>query len=114
MNIGFVEAMKSASYDCVIFHDVDMLLEDDRHIYRCSDNIRHMGAYVNKFGYRFVECIRTCVFYMCIVWGVMVSTLDPQSREHGFDSLAACSKLGQFHSLHVAPDLPREVELVLE
>ncbi|KAI0233038.1 Beta-1,4-galactosyltransferase 2 [Lamellibrachia satsuma] len=54
MNIGFVEAMKSASYDCVIFHDVDMLLEDDRHIYRCSDNIRHMGANVNKFGYKLV------------------------------------------------------------
>ncbi|KAI0233041.1 Beta-1,4-galactosyltransferase 2 [Lamellibrachia satsuma] len=52
MNVGFAEAMKSGSYDCVIFHDVDMLLEDDRHFYRCSQNIRHMGANVNKFGYR--------------------------------------------------------------
>ena len=55
MNIGFLESMKYDSYSCVIFHDVDMLLEDDRHVYRCSDNIRHMGANVNKFKYTYVH-----------------------------------------------------------
>ena len=53
MNIGFLEAMTFGLYDCVIFHDVDMMLEDDRHLYRCSDAVRHMGANVNKFGYRY-------------------------------------------------------------
>ena len=54
MNIGFLTSMKYDSYSCVIFHDVDMLLEDDRHIYRCSDNIRHMGVNVDKFNYTYV------------------------------------------------------------
>jgi beta-1,4-galactosyltransferase 1 len=31
MNIGFVEALKvSEDFDCFVFHDVDLLSEDDR------------------------------------------------------------------------------------
>ena len=60
MNIGFLSAINFGSYDCVIFHDVDMLLEDDRHIYRCSDKIRHMGANVDKFEYKYVYIRTAC------------------------------------------------------
>ena len=30
MNIGFVEAMKMYDFDFFVFHDVDLLPEDDR------------------------------------------------------------------------------------
>ena len=82
MNIGFLSANNFDSYDCFIFHDVDMLLEDDRHIYRCSDNIRHMGVNVDKFDYRYLYvCVcarvraRACVVcvYVCVSVGPCVS-----------------------------------------
>jgi len=30
MNVGFVEAMSLDKFDCFVFHDVDLLPEDDR------------------------------------------------------------------------------------
>uniref|UniRef100_A0A6A7G142 Beta-1,4-N-acetylgalactosaminyltransferase n=1 Tax=Hirondellea gigas TaxID=1518452 RepID=A0A6A7G142_9CRUS len=42
LNVGFMEGLKSRNFDCVIFHDVDMLPEDDRHLYHCSPQPRHL------------------------------------------------------------------------
>ena len=41
-NVGYLEAMKLYSYDCFIFHDVDLLPEDLRNMYKCGDQPRHM------------------------------------------------------------------------
>ena len=38
-NIGFIEAMKEYNWTCIIFHDVDLIPEDDRNIYRYLKNI---------------------------------------------------------------------------
>lgn len=54
MNIGFVEAMKIRWFDCFIFHDVDLLPEDDRNIYSCPEQPRHMSVAVNVFRYKLV------------------------------------------------------------
>ena len=37
LNIGFKEARKENDFDCFIFHDVDLIVEDDRAIYHCDD-----------------------------------------------------------------------------
>ena len=64
-NIGFIEAMKEYNWTCIIFHDVDLVPEDDRNIYRylnnilwvlkiifrCTSNPRHMSVAVDKFEY---------------------------------------------------------------
>ena len=52
MNIGFRVARSVFDFDCVIFHDVDMLAEDDRNFYTCADQPRHAGAYIDKYGYK--------------------------------------------------------------
>ena len=41
-NVGYAEAMKDKKWDCFIFHDVDLLPEDDRNIYNCPETPRHL------------------------------------------------------------------------
>lgn len=52
MNVGFVEANKLYNWQCYVFHDVDLLPEDDRNIYSCPDQPRHHSVAVDKFGYK--------------------------------------------------------------
>ncbi|CAD5115398.1 DgyrCDS4376 [Dimorphilus gyrociliatus] len=53
INIGYLEAIKDHSdYSCVIFHDVDMLPEDDRNLYNCLDHPKHLTVLINKSNYR--------------------------------------------------------------
>jgi len=48
MNVNFVEARASSNFDCFIFHDVDMLPEDDRNFYVCLSQPRHVAAYQSR------------------------------------------------------------------
>jgi len=52
MNVGFVEALKLYSYDCFIFHDVDLVPEDDRNLYTCPEQPRHMSVAVDVLKYK--------------------------------------------------------------
>jgi hypothetical protein len=52
MNIGFIEANKLYNWQCYVFHDVDLLPEDDRNIYACPEQPRHHSVAVDKFGYK--------------------------------------------------------------
>ncbi|KAJ1351074.1 hypothetical protein KIN20_007017 [Parelaphostrongylus tenuis] len=55
LNIGFVEALKLYGWQCFLFHDVDVLPEDDRNLHYCPiKNPRHMAVALNKFGYKLV------------------------------------------------------------
>ncbi|KXZ75832.1 Beta-1,4-N-acetylgalactosaminyltransferase bre-4-like Protein [Tribolium castaneum] len=41
------------NYDCFIFHDIDLLPEDDRNLYTCPPGQpRHMSVAVDIFKYR--------------------------------------------------------------
>ncbi|XP_008322270.1 beta-1,4-galactosyltransferase 3 [Cynoglossus semilaevis] len=51
MNVGFREAMKKEDWDCLIFHDVDLIPEDDRNSYTCDSNPKHAAIAMDKFGY---------------------------------------------------------------
>ena len=43
-NVGYSEALMERDWDCFIFHDVDLLPENDNNIYKCSDNPKHMST----------------------------------------------------------------------
>uniref|UniRef100_A0A3Q3VX29 Beta-1,4-galactosyltransferase n=1 Tax=Mola mola TaxID=94237 RepID=A0A3Q3VX29_MOLML len=51
MNAGYVEALKEYDYKCFVFSDVDLIPLDDRNLYRCFDNPRHMAVAMDKFNY---------------------------------------------------------------
>jgi len=53
-NVGYFEANKMMDFDCYIFHDVDLVPEDDRNMYTCpqQDAPRHMSVAVDKFSYK--------------------------------------------------------------
>ena len=53
LNIGYREALKvDSSFDCFIFHDVDLLAENDRNLYRCADVPRHLSVGIDKWDYQ--------------------------------------------------------------
>ncbi|KAM9431858.1 beta-1,4-galactosyltransferase 3 isoform 1-T3 [Clarias gariepinus] len=52
MNIGFREAMREEDWDCLFFHDVDLIPEDDRNTYTCDKNPKHAAIAMDKFGYK--------------------------------------------------------------
>lgn len=54
MNVGFLEANKMDNWDCFIFHDVDLIPLDDRNLYRCPEQPRHMSVAIDIFDYKWV------------------------------------------------------------
>jgi hypothetical protein len=53
MNSGFLEIQKSfGDFDCFVFHDVDMVPEDDRNIYLCRDKPVHLSPFIDKYQYK--------------------------------------------------------------
>ena len=51
-NVGFIEAMKIKQWDCVVFHDVDLLPIDDRNLYTCSnERPQHYSLAIDRFNF---------------------------------------------------------------
>ena len=54
MNVGALESSKLYPFQCYIFHDVDLLPEDNRNIYSCPQQPRHMSVAVDIMSYKWV------------------------------------------------------------
>lgn len=78
MNIGFTEAMKQKSWDCMVFHDFDLLPMDDRNLYTCPDQPRHMSVAVDTFGFKLP--------YSTIFGGVSAMTVKQFLTVNGFSN----------------------------
>ncbi|XP_059153993.1 beta-1,4-N-acetylgalactosaminyltransferase bre-4-like isoform X2 [Physella acuta] len=79
MNIGFEKAMEKYDYQCAIFHDVDLIPENDRNIYSCPEMPRHMSAAIDKFNYRLP--------YDAIYGGVSAINKEQFKQINGFSNL---------------------------
>ncbi|KAF0310556.1 Beta-1,4-N-acetylgalactosaminyltransferase bre-4 [Amphibalanus amphitrite] len=52
LNAGAMEAIKQYDFQCFVFHDVDLLMEDDRNLYTCPQQPRHMSVAVDSMQYK--------------------------------------------------------------
>ncbi|XP_058239701.1 beta-1,4-galactosyltransferase 4 isoform X2 [Hemibagrus wyckioides] len=52
LNIGYLEALKNFNWDCFIFHDVDLVPENDHNLYTCAKQPKHLVVGRNSTGYR--------------------------------------------------------------
>ena len=78
INIGFREALKIWEYDCFVFHDVDLVPEDDRIFYGCEQSPMHLAVAVDKFRYRLP--------YKEIYGGVVMMTKTHFEQMNGFSN----------------------------
>lgn len=79
MNIGAAEALRQDAYQCFVFHDVDLLPEDDRNIYSCPEQPRHMSVAIDVFKYKLP--------YANIFGGVSAMSLQHFVKVNGFSNL---------------------------
>jgi beta-1,4-galactosyltransferase 1 len=81
MNIGFIESLKDSQnyWKCFIFHDVDLIPEDERNIYSCPQMPRHMSIDVSTLNYR--------LLYEELFGGVTAFTREQYVKCNGFSNL---------------------------
>ncbi|CAN7938022.1 unnamed protein product, partial [Ixodes hexagonus] len=51
-NVGYLESLALYDYDCLVLQDVDLIPEDDRNLYTCPEQPRHMAVAINNMQYR--------------------------------------------------------------
>lgn len=81
MNVGYVEALKQHSnkWQCFVFHDIDLLPEDERNLYTCPERPRHMSHAVSTLGYKLP--------YETIFGGVSSLTKEQMKFVNGYSNL---------------------------
>ncbi len=79
MNIAAKEARKIDDFDCFIFHDVDLIPENDHNIYECYSDPRHLSPAVDELRYN--------LMYYNLVGGVLALSDEQLTKTNGFSNL---------------------------
>ncbi|CAN7937161.1 unnamed protein product [Ixodes hexagonus] len=83
-NVGYLEALALYDYDCFIFHDVDLIPEDDRNLYTCPEQPRHMSVAIDTMHYRRVAIVT--LPYTGIFGGVSALNKKHMKLVNGFSN----------------------------
>ncbi|XP_071148075.1 beta-1,4-galactosyltransferase 3-like [Mytilus edulis] len=76
MNVGFTEALKYENFDCFVFHDADLLPENDKNLYLCDNNVRQLSSAIDEMRYH--------VMYYNYAGGVVATKKETFVRINGF------------------------------
>lgn len=77
-NVGYLESSRLAEFDCFIFHDVDLLPQDDRLPYRCADQPIHLSVALDRYNYK--------LLYATLFGGAVALTRSQFERVRGFSN----------------------------
>ncbi|XP_070390102.1 beta-1,4-N-acetylgalactosaminyltransferase bre-4-like isoform X3 [Dermacentor albipictus] len=77
LNVGYVESTALYDYQCFVFHDVDMVPLDDRNVYTCPEQPRHMSVDVNN---------KSGVYYPYFFGGVSAVNKEQMLRVNGYSN----------------------------
>ncbi|XP_022823100.1 beta-1,4-galactosyltransferase 4-like [Spodoptera litura] len=77
-NIAYLETQLFGTWDCLIFHDVDLIPEDERIPYTCSNHPIHLAASVESFNYS--------LLYPTIFGGVTALTPEQYRTVNGYSN----------------------------
>ncbi|XP_047235950.1 beta-1,4-galactosyltransferase 4 [Girardinichthys multiradiatus] len=78
LNVGYLEAIKDFSWECFIFHDVDLVPENDHNLYICDQQPKHLVVGRNVTGYK--------LRYKGYFGGVTAMTKDQFFQVNGFSN----------------------------
>nr|XP_020454332.1 beta-1,4-galactosyltransferase 4 [Monopterus albus] len=78
LNVGYLEALKDFSWECFIFHDVDLVPENDHNLYICDKQPKHLVVGRNVTGYK--------LRYKGYFGGVTAMTKDQFHQVNGFSN----------------------------
>lgn len=78
LNVGYLEALKDHSWECFIFHDVDLVPENDHNLYTCDKQPKHLVVGRNATGYK--------LRYKGYFGGVTAMTKEQFHRVNGFSN----------------------------
>ncbi|XP_063895277.1 beta-1,4-N-acetylgalactosaminyltransferase bre-4 [Helicoverpa armigera] len=84
-NAGFQEMMKFNTFNCVIFHDLDLLPMDENILYNCPTLPRHMCAVVNDTNME--KNYNVSYKHKSLFGGVVAMTIEQFQRANGFSNL---------------------------
>ncbi|KAL0993973.1 hypothetical protein UPYG_G00116290 [Umbra pygmaea] len=78
LNVGYLEALKDYNWDCFVFHDVDLVPENDNNLYMCELQPKHLVVGRNATGYK--------LRYKGYFGGVTAMTKDQFHKVNGFSN----------------------------
>lgn len=77
-NIGFTKSLSYGDFSCYIFHDVDLLCENDFNYYGCPTSPMHMSVAVDKFHY--------ILPYPILIGGIQAITKEHYYKLNGYSN----------------------------
>jgi beta-1,4-galactosyltransferase 1 len=79
MNAAFIYASSEYDFQCFVFHDVDLIPEDDRNMYSCPIYPRHMSVAIDEMNYKLT--------YEELIGGVLNIRIDHFLTVNGYSNL---------------------------